>query len=81
MDVQMVRIVRMALSVLSERLLTLIALAMCFTLSVWVMEHPDIMREIMAGFFALCVFIPCLIKERIRSNERNSQTENRQAAD
>jgi|APFre7841882654_1041346.scaffolds.fasta_scaffold72332_4 hypothetical protein len=73
MDVQLVRIVRVALSVLSDRLLTLIALAMTFILSGWVMNDPNWMREGMAAFFALFVFIPCILKERSKSHEGSGQ--------
>lgn len=81
MDIQLVRLVRMGLSVLSERLITFTALGMCFALSVWVMIHPDPVREIMAGFFVLFVFIPCLVKERIKSSERHSEAKDREASD
>lgn len=76
MDIQIVRIVRVALSVLSDRLLSLLALAMSFTLAAWVMESPDTLRAIMAGFFALCVYLPALLKERQNSRERHSEAEN-----
>ena len=67
--------VRVALSVLSDRLLSLLALAMSFILAAWVMEKPDTLRAIMAGFFALCVYLPALLKERQNSRERDRQAE------
>jgi hypothetical protein len=70
-----IKLVRLALAVITERLLTLIALAMAFVLSIWVMQYPDLMREIMAGFFALFVFIPCLIKERFKPDEGHGRKE------
>jgi len=76
-DIQIVRIVRVALSVLSDRLLSLLALAMSFILAAWVMHDPNILRAIMAGFFALCVYLPALLKERHKSREGHSETEDR----
>lgn len=65
-----IRVLRYALGVLTDRLLTLLALGMTFALSCWAMLEPHIMREIMAGFFALCVFLPSLFQERKRSDDR-----------
>ena len=67
--------VRLAISVLSDRLLSLMALAMSFVLAAWAMENPDTLRAIMAGFFALCVYLPALLKERQNSRESNRQAE------
>lgn len=69
MDANTIRLVRLALGVITDRLLTLAALAMTFALACWAMREPDIMRECMAGFFALCVFLPSLFRERTKSNE------------
>ena len=60
------RLLRIALGVLSDRLTTLAALAMTFALSAWAMQEPTWMRMAIAAFFAVCVFIPCIIKERTR---------------
>jgi hypothetical protein len=75
MDVNVIKLVRLALSVLSDRLLTLVSLAMTFALACWVMKEPDLMRECMAGFFALFVFIPCIYKERTKDEGPRSQDE------
>ena len=69
MDANTIRLVRMALGVLTDRLLTLAALCMTFALACWAMREPHLMREIMAGFFALCVFLPSLFRERTKSND------------
>lgn len=69
MDITVIKILRHALGVLTDRLLTLLALAMTFALACWVMANPDWMREAMAGFFALFVFIPCILKERAKSHD------------
>jgi uncharacterized membrane protein len=74
-DVQIVKLLRHALAVLSDRLLTLVALCMTFALSCWVMRDPDWLRESMAAFFALCVFVPCIIKERVKAHEQTQTGE------
>ena len=73
MDV--VKLIRLALSVLTDRLLTLFSLVMTFALACWVMREPDLMRECMAGFFALFVFIPCIYKERTKDEGSRQQEE------
>lgn len=73
MDANTIRLVRLALGVITDRLLTLMALAMTFALACWVMVEPNLMRECMAGFFALFVFIPCAFKERTRPDEEKGQ--------
>jgi len=78
MDVNIIKLVRLALSVLSDRLLTLVSLVMTFALACWVMKEPDLMRECMAGFFALFVFIPCILKEKVKSNEGSRQEDEHQ---
>ena len=59
-----IAVLRIALGVITDRLLTVLSLAMTFTLACWAMNQPDIQREAMAGFFALAVFLPCIIRER-----------------
>jgi hypothetical protein len=61
---QTVALLRLAIAVLTDRTLTLISLIMTFALACWVMHEPSWEREGMAGFFALAVFIPCIIRER-----------------
>lgn len=61
---QTIALLRIALAIITDRLLTIFSLVMTFTLSAWAMHSPDPEREGMAAFFALAVFIPSLVKER-----------------
>ena len=72
MDTSIIRLVRLALGVITDRLLTMVALGMTFALACWAMQEPNTMREIMAGFFALCVFLPSLFRERTKSNDTSN---------
>ena len=58
------KIVRMAMEVLSMRLLTILSMAMSFALAVWTMLEPSWERMAMAAFFAVCVYLPCISIER-----------------
>lgn len=71
MDAAFLRVVRIALTVLSDRLTTFLALTMTFALSCWAMWGPGTERLIMAGFFAVFVFLPALIKERKNEDQHN----------
>ena len=64
------RIVRMAMEVLSLRLLTILSMAMSFALAVWTMLEPSWERMAMAAFFAVCVYLPCISIERNRNENR-----------
>ena len=68
------RIVRVALDVLSMRLLTILSMTMSFGLALWTMAEPSWERMAMAGFFAVCVFLPCINWER-KKNEDDDQKE------
>jgi hypothetical protein len=72
MDANAIRMLRLALATLSERIMTLLSLGMTFGLACWVMASPDFMRAGMAAFFALFVFIPCIWKERTKDHERRN---------
>lgn len=61
---QTIALLRIALGVITDRLLTGLSLVMTFALACWAMNAPDPQREGMAAFFALAVFVPVLIKER-----------------
>lgn len=63
MEAAFIRIVRVALWVISARLMGLACLAMTFALAVYVMMEPDWVRMSMAAFFALFVFIPVIVRE------------------
>lgn len=72
-----VRILRLGIDILTARMLTFLALVMTFALACWAMREPHMMREFMAGFFALCVFLPSLFRERTKSNESSDQDQAR----
>jgi hypothetical protein len=71
MDAAFLKVLRIALTVLSDRLITFLALAMSFGLACWAMWGPTIERLVMAGFFAVFVFLPALIKERKSEDQHN----------
>ena len=68
-----IQIVRLALNVISERLLTIIALGMVFGLACYTMSNPDPLRLGTMAFFA--VFSYLLLKNREVKNERKETTE------
>lgn len=63
-----IQIVRLALNVISERLLTIIALGMVFGLACYTMSNPDPLRLGTMAFFA--VFSYLLLKNREVKNEK-----------
>ena len=71
----LLKILRVALGVLTDRLLTILSLWMVFGLSLWAMHTPTWERLGMTGFFALFVYIPALIKERSREVQAPRPTE------
>jgi len=74
-----IQVIRVALNVISERLLTIIALGMSFGLACWVMKDPDILRLGTMAFFAIFSFL--LLKTRKRENyETESKTTTSQSA-
>lgn len=75
MDTMAIRVLRMALHTLSDRVLTILSLVMSFGLACWVMRYPDHERIFMAGFFALVVFVPTLLKERRTLKEKSDDHE------
>jgi hypothetical protein len=68
------KIVRVALEIISMRLLTILAMVGSFLLACWTMWEPTWERMAMAGFFAVCVFLPCINWER-KKNENDDQKE------
>lgn len=68
------KIVRMAIEVISMRLLTIISMAMSFGLALWTMQEPSWERMAMAAFFAVCVFLPCINIERLRNESKNNES-------
>lgn len=73
MEANFIRIVRVALSIIAGRLMALCCLGMTFALAVYVMQEPDWIRMGMAAFFAVFVFIPCILKDG--KNERQQRKE------
>lgn len=63
------KIVRVAMEIISMRLLTILAMAGSFLLACWTMWEPTWERMAMAGFFAVCVFLPCINWERKKNVE------------
>jgi hypothetical protein len=66
MDAAFIAAIRMALSVLTDRILTVSALLMTFGLASWAMYAPSPERLQIAAGFGIVVYLPALIKERRR---------------
>lgn len=71
----LLKIVRMAMEVISLRLLTILSMVMSFALAVWTMLEPSYERMAMAAFFAVCVYLPCINIER---GKKNDESKNKQ---
>lgn len=76
MPKEAIRMVRIALEIVSMRLLTILAMVMSFLLASWAMWIPSWERMAMAGFFAVCVFLPCISWEWRKGNEGQSEKGN-----
>ena len=66
-------VIRMGLAVLTDRLLTVLALLMSFGLASWAMYAPSMERLQIAAGFGIIVYLPALIKERRRESSRIEQ--------
>ena len=64
------KIVRVAMEVISMRLLTILSMVMSFLLAVWTMFEPSWERMATSAFFAVCVYLPCISFERIKNENR-----------
>jgi len=71
-----IQIIRIALGVLTDRILTVTSVIMAFSLYCWAMWGPDVERIVIATSFAVLVYLPALIKEKSRD-----RTETQQASD
>jgi hypothetical protein len=60
-------VIRVGLSALTDRLLTVLALWMSFGLAAWAMYMPTQERLEIAAGFGIIVFIPALFSERKRN--------------
>jgi ABC-type proline/glycine betaine transport system permease subunit len=58
------RIINIAMDVLSHKVLTFAALLFSFVLACWTMIMPTWERMAMAAFFAIFIYLPCMIVER-----------------
>jgi hypothetical protein len=67
------RVIRIALEVLSERVFSILAMSMTFALSCWAMYEPTWERMAVAGAFGVAVFIPSL---RVERKSHGAKTEN-----
>lgn len=72
MDAALLKVMRLALLVLGDRLLTILSLAMTFVLALLALEDPKWEKVAVMAFFALVVFVPTAIKER-RKHESTDQ--------
>lgn len=64
MEQKVAALLSMALGVITDRLLTIAALAMTFALATWIMNDPNWVRFSVFAFFSASVFLPILFKER-----------------
>ena len=69
--VVLLKVVRIAMEIISMRLLTILSMAMSFGLAVWTMLEPSYERMAMAAFFAVCVYLPCINLERGKKNDES----------
>ena len=73
MDATILKMVRIALNVIAERLLIILGLAMAFGLACWAMWDPMQGRLITLGLFAILVYIPLILRGKKNDvNEENS---------
>ena len=70
MDAAVLRVVRLSLSVVTDRLLTILGLTMTFALACWVMHEPTPERLGMAVGFAVFSW---LMTNKERKNEQQVQ--------
>ncbi|CAB4141377.1 hypothetical protein UFOVP687_26 [uncultured Caudovirales phage] len=68
-----IQLVRLALNVISERLLVILALLLSFSLACWTMSQGTPERIITLAIFVLGVFLPILFKIGTK-NERPADT-------
>jgi len=67
------KIIRIAIHALTDRLITLLSLLMTFGLSCWAMAYPTWERIAMAGFFCVVVFLPSLSREKAKIKGENNE--------
>lgn len=69
------RVVRIALELIAERVFSILAILMTFALSCWAMYEPTYERLGMAAFFAVAVYIPSLARERKNRNGKEPEAD------
>lgn len=69
------RAVDVGLTVLTHRLLTLLALLMTFALSCWAMSEPTWLHFLTSGAFGVLIFLPVLYCDRRPEAKWQSQNE------
>jgi hypothetical protein len=77
MDKTVIQLITIALGVITDRLLTIISLAMTFGLATWIMWNPSWERFATFAFFAIAVFLPCIFKERKNEHISKGRSEER----
>lgn len=63
-DRAVLSMLNLAMDILSYRVLTILAMLFSFVLACWTMIMPTWERMAMAGFFAVFIYLPCMIGER-----------------
>jgi hypothetical protein len=66
-----ITVVRLALSVISERLLTILALLLSFSLACWTMSAGTVERIVTLAIFVVGVFLPILIKTNVKHESKS----------
>ena len=73
MDAQILKYVRLALGVISDRLITILGLLSSGGLASWVMWGPE--WERVATLAIYVIFVYCVVPTKERKNEIHSQSE------
>ena len=71
MDITYVKVVNLALKVLSERLITFLALLTSFALGCWTMWGPMWERVVTLGIFVVFAYLIVYSKERNRREDHS----------
>jgi len=75
METTVLKIVRIGITVLSERLLTILCMTMAFALACWAMWDPMDGRLITLGLFAILVYIPLMLQQRKKNEDSTSESQ------
>lgn len=67
-----IKLVRIGLTVITERLILIMCLMMSFGLACWAMYDPETNRLITLGLFAILVYLPLMLRER-KENDVNKE--------